>query len=161
MDDSSRCLRVVAASINIELSTMNQLKQFQSCNVLIITSISNPMTINQAYLDGEDNLQATTNGKPNAWRIQGDKNIEEKTLERNLYGNSRDNMNPVKEGQAMGRHSFGKSNTSFAGNDKNNPSQYAGNTNPYFDRTEPMEEHPEHNNFKSSQQQGEPDYNKA
>src|ERR1700761_3466720 len=148
MDDSSRCLRVVAASMNLELSTMNQLKQFQSCNVLIITSISNPMTINQAYLDGEDNLQATKNGKPNAWRVQGDKNIEEKTLERNLYGNSRDNMNPVKEGQAMGRHRFRQNHSSLCGKHKNHPTQYGRNSNPYFDRTEPMEEHPEHNNFK-------------
>src|ERR1700761_7862897 len=114
------------------------------------------MEINQAYLDGEESLSATNNGKPNAWRVQGDKNLEEKNLERNLYGDSRANMNPVKEG-----HNCGKNSTTYAGNDKNNPSQYAGNTNPYSDRHEPSEEHPEDNNFKASDQEGEPNYTKA
>ncbi len=68
---------------------------------------------------------------------------------------------PVQEGMPMGGHNFGKNNNTSAANDRNNPSQYAGNTNPYFDRTEPMEEHPEDSNFKAPSQEGRPDYDKA
>jgi len=119
------------------------------------------MAINQAYLDGEDSLTATKNGKPNAWRVQGDKNLDEGKLERNLYGKAESNMKPVKEGQAMGGHSFGKNSNTPTGDDKNNPSQNAGYTNAYFARTEPMEEHPEDSNFKAREQDGAPDYSKA
>jgi hypothetical protein len=67
----------------------------------------------------------------------------------------------VREGQPMGGQNFGKSNNTSAANDKNNPSRYAGTSNPYFNRAEPMEEHPENSNFKVPDQEGSPDYDKA
>jgi hypothetical protein len=71
------------------------------------------------------------------------------------------NAKPVREGQPAGGQNFGKNNNTSAANDKNNPSQYAGNSNAYFDRTEPSEEHPESTNFKDSNQEGAPDYDSA
>jgi hypothetical protein len=99
--------------------------------------------------------------EPKVSRVDDDDNIIEKDLERTLYGNGRDNMNPVMEGKPMGGHHFGQNNNTSSANDKNNPSQYAGNSNPYFDRTEPSEEHPEDSNFKVQDQYGSPEYSKA
>ncbi|ASU34045.1 hypothetical protein [Mucilaginibacter xinganensis] len=113
------------------------------------------------HLDDWDDHSGSKADKPNAWRVEDDKNLNEKNLERNLYGKSESNMKPVKEGQAMGGHSLGKNNNTPAGDDKNNPSQNAGYTNAYFARTEPAEEHPENNNFKVKNQEGSPDYTKA
>lgn len=101
---------------------------------------------------------APVEGQPKAWRIEEGDELTQDDLERDFFENE---TRPVREGQPMGGHLFGKGNNTSAANDKNNPSQYAGNTNPYFDRTEPMEEHPENSNFKDSNQQGEPDYAKA
>ncbi len=42
---------------------------------------------------------------------------------------------------------FGQNNLTFSGDDKANPSQYAGYDNAYFRRNEPSEEHPEDSNF--------------
>lgn len=72
-----------------------------------------------------------------------------------------ENTNPVREGQPMGGQKFGESNNTYAGDDKNNPSQNAGYTNEYFRRTEPSDEHPEDSNFKVKDQEGLPDYDKA
>lgn len=116
---------------------------------------------NDKHLDDWDNHSNKTVDKPNAWRVNDAKSIKEANLERNLYGKSEHNMKPVKEGQAMGGHSFGKASNTPAGDDKNNPSQNAGYTNAYFARTEPSEEHPEDSNFKVKNQDGEPDYAKA
>lgn len=113
------------------------------------------------HLDDWDDHSIKTSDKPNAWRVDDAKNLKEKNLERNLYGRTKNNMKPVKEGQAMGGHSFGKNSNTPSGDDKNNPSQNAGYTNAYFARTEPSEEHPEDSNFKPKSQDGEPDYNKA
>jgi hypothetical protein len=71
------------------------------------------------------------------------------------------NSQVIREGQPAGGQNFGKNNNTSAANDKNNPSQYAGNSNAYFDRTEPSEEHPEDSNFKVPKQAGAPDYDKA
>jgi hypothetical protein len=117
--------------------------------------------ISKTYLDDAEQHSDNNSDKPNAWRVEDDKNLNQEKLERNLYGKSEQNMKPVTEGQGMGGHNFGKNNNTFAGNDKNNPSQYAGNTNAYFDRVEPLEEHTENTNFKVQSQEGEPDYNKA
>lgn len=116
---------------------------------------------NKKHLDTWDESPNKTGEKPSAWRVDDEKNLTEEHLERNLYGKAESNMKPVKEGQAMGGHSFGKSNVTPAGDDRNNPSQNAGYTNPYFARTEPLEEHPEDNNFKARSQDGAPDYAKA
>ncbi|HEY8931610.1 MAG TPA: hypothetical protein VIM55_20580 [Mucilaginibacter sp.] len=113
------------------------------------------------HLDDWDDHSNNTTGKPNAWRVDDDKNVKEAQLERNLYGKSENNMKPVKEGEAMGGHSFGKNSKTPAGDDKNNPSRNAGYTNAYFARTEPSEEHPEDTNFKAKEQDGAPNYSKA
>ncbi|MDP9081559.1 MAG: hypothetical protein M3O71_29460 [Bacteroidota bacterium] len=116
---------------------------------------------NKKHLDDWDDHSDKATDKPNARRVNDGKNLSEKNLARNLYGKSDSNMKPVKEGQAMGGHSFGKNSNTPAGDDKNNPSQNAGYTNAYFARTEPLEEHPENSNFKPREQDGEPDYAKA
>ncbi|WP_295798382.1 hypothetical protein [Mucilaginibacter sp.] len=116
---------------------------------------------NNKHLDDWDSSPNKPADKPNAWRVNDDKNLTEERLARNLYGKSENNMKPVKEGQAMGGHSFGKNSKTPAGDDRNNPSQNAGYTNAYFARTEPSEEHPEDTNFKVKSQDGEPDYAKA
>jgi hypothetical protein len=117
---------------------------------------------NDKVLNDRDNhSKQGSKGQPEAYRVDDDKNLKEENLERNLYGNSRDNMKPVMEGRPMGGHNFGQNNNTPAGNDKNNPSQYAGTTNAYFNRTEPSEEHPEDSNFTGKQQDGQPDYSKA
>ena len=68
---------------------------------------------------------------------------------------------PVREGEPMGGQKFGESGNTYAGDDKNNPSQNAGYSNEYFRRTEPSDEHPEDSNFKVKEQEGLPDYDKA
>jgi hypothetical protein len=100
-----------------------------------------------------------TDSKPAAWRAEEGDELTEDDLQRELFDD--DQTKPVREGQPMGGHNFDKNNNTSAANDKNNPSQYAGNSNPYFDRTEPMEEHPENSNFKPPGQEGLPDYDKA
>lgn len=97
-------------------------------------------------------------GKPDATRVDDD-NLDEDDLNVGLRGESE--MKPVREGQPMGGQNFGSNNITPSGDDKNNPSRNAGYTNAYFARTEPSEEHPEDTNFKSPNQEGVPDYNKA
>jgi hypothetical protein len=117
---------------------------------------------NDGMLNDSDNPSGSKNEKgPGAYRVDEGKNLGERNLERNLYGNSRNNMKPVREGEGAGGQNFYKNNNTPAGNDKNNPSQYAGTSNAYFNRTEPSEEHPEDTNFKAQYQDGEPDYDKA
>ena len=65
------------------------------------------------------------------------------------------------EGQPMGGHNFGRDGKPTMGDDKDNPSRYAGNTNAYFNRVAPTEEDTANNNFKAAYQQGEPDYDAA
>lgn len=66
------------------------------------------------------------------------------------------------EGEPMGGHKFGEEgNTTPMGDDKDNPSRYAGYTNGYFARTEPSDEDTANNNFKAGYQQGAPDYEAA
>ena len=100
--------------------------------------------------------------KPSAYRIEDDGDLEEKDLEKNFLFAGHDETNkPVREGTGAGGESFGQDNNTPSGNDKNNPTQYAGNTNSYFARTEPSEEHPEDSNFTAKDQDGSRDYNKA
>jgi len=75
--------------------------------------------------------------------------------------NNQPQSKPVREGEPMGGQKFGESSNTYAGDDKNNPSQNAGYTNEYFRRTEPSDEHPEDTNFKVKEQEGSPDYDKA
>jgi len=76
-------------------------------------------------------------------------------------GNDHPQTKPVREGEPMGGQKFGESGNTYAGDDKNNPSQNAGYTNEYFRRTEPSDEHPENSNFKVKEQEGSPDYDRA
>jgi hypothetical protein len=117
---------------------------------------------NEEILNDRDTRSGSENEKePKAYQVDDSNNIKENKLERNLYGNSRGNMKPVREGEGMGGQNFQRNNNTPAGNDKNNPSRYAGTSNAYFNRTEPSEEHPEDTNFKAPYQDGAPDYDKA
>jgi len=97
--------------------------------------------------------------KPRGYKVEDDHNLEEKDLKRHhLFGDAHmaDPDSQGHEGHPSGGENFGKSNVTTSGNDAANPSRYAGNSNAYFNRTEPAEEHPEYNNFKPEHQQGEP-----
>jgi hypothetical protein len=102
--------------------------------------------------------------KPNAYRVEDDDNLEEKDLKRSpLFGKSemKSPNDPGMEGNGMGGENFGQNNITQGGNDKDNPSQMAGDNNAYFNRTQPAEEHPENNNFKDPNQAGNPNYSAA
>lgn len=118
------------------------------------------MNINDKdVLNDEDHSATENKTQVNAYKIEDEKEQDEKSLTNFLSSDS--DINPVKEGTPSGGQNFGKNNLTPAGNDQNNPSQYAGNTNPYFDRKEPSEEHPEDSNFTAKEQDGGPDYDKA
>ncbi|MBS1528461.1 MAG: hypothetical protein JST19_22630 [Bacteroidetes bacterium] len=112
------------------------------------------MTINNET-DGTKNDSA----QPNAYRADDDKDLEEKDLKRTyLFGDAKmkSTNEPGMEGQGMGGQSFGSNNLTPAGNDKDNPPQNAGESNAYFRRTQPAEEHPEDENFVVKDQEGPP-----
>lgn len=99
---------------------------------------------------------------PGGYRVEDDKNLDEKDLKTHyLFGNAtvKDGSAPGMEGEGMGGESFGQNNLTPSGDAQ--PSQYAGYDNAYFNRTQPSEEHPENVNFKSDEQQGAPDYTQA
>lgn len=103
--------------------------------------------------------QSARPDKPNAYRVDDDKNLEEKDLKRTyLFGDAKmkSTDDPGMEGQGMGGHSFGENHLTPAGNDEANPPQNAGEGNPYFRRTQPAEEHPEDENFVARDQEGGP-----
>ncbi len=101
-------------------------------------------------------LDEHNQSKPEAHRVDGDKNPGEKSLKRSF--NFGAHTEPVKEGKAMGGHKFGQEVHPPTGDDKNNPSQNAGYTNAYLAKTEPSEEYTDYNNFKAPGQEGEPNY---
>lgn len=108
--------------------------------------------------DESDYSEQQDHEKPNAYRVDDDKNLEEKDLKRTyLFGDSKvkSTLAPGMEGQGMGGQSFGQNNLTFSGDDEANPSQNAGYDNAYFRRTQPAEEHPENSNFVAQNQQGE------
>ena len=109
----------------------------------------------------QDRLQTGDKVQPGGSRVDNGAGLDEKDLERNfLFGKGKNPANPT-EGKGVGGQNFGKENLTPASNDKNNPTQMAGHTNAYFDRTEPSEEHPEDSNFTAKDQDGAPDYDKA
>jgi hypothetical protein len=114
--------------------------------------------------DAQNNDQKPENDKPDAYRVDDDDNLEEKDLQHG-FPTSKDDMKdqnaPGMEGHGMGGHNFGENNLTPSGDDEANPSQTAGYTNEYFRRTQPSEEHPENNNFKDTNQQGQPNYSAA
>ncbi|WP_374950647.1 hypothetical protein [Mucilaginibacter sp.] len=103
--------------------------------------------------------------KPNAYQVEDDSNLEEKDLQRTfLFGKGDEEKSgdePDMEAEGAGGERFGQNNDTPSGDDKNNPSQNAGYSNEYFRRSEPLEEHPEFQNFKDSNQLGQSNYNEA
>ncbi|MBW4890776.1 hypothetical protein KXQ82_13680 [Mucilaginibacter sp. HMF5004] len=108
-------------------------------------------------------METNDQSSPETRNGEQGKNKVEKDLKRSfLFGDNQKVANtPGMEGQGMGGHKFGEENHPPTGNDPNNPSQNAGSTNAYLAQTRPLEEHPENNNFKVPEQQGEPDYDGA
>ncbi|HEY2581352.1 MAG TPA: hypothetical protein VGI43_06080, partial [Mucilaginibacter sp.] len=116
----------------------------------------------EVFMDDQDNHSKQEKyQQPYGYRVDDKHNVREKDLERSLFINSHDKNKPVMEGKGMGGGSFGKNNLTPSGDDKNNPSRYAGHSNAYLAVTEPAEEHPEDSNFKVKSQDGTPDYSKA
>ncbi len=121
------------------------------------------MEYNDKEFAGDQDDQQQTNAKtqPSATRVDDGDDIEEKDLEKTyLFGKGDFHPHPT-EGTGAGGQDFGEQHQTPSGNDKNNPSRHAGDTNAYLSRTEPMEEHPENENFKVPEQQGSPDYANA
>ena len=114
---------------------------------------------NELWNDKDEHSEQKDDDKPTAYRVDDDDNPEEKDLKTHyLFGEGKMKSvdDPGMEGQGMGGEKFGQNNLTPAGNDNANPSQNAGNTNAYFNRNEPSEEHPEDSNFVASNQEGRP-----
>ena len=122
--------------------------------IILLHQLTKDMEFNGSTPAADHDEPGQENKGPNVSAVM---TLTEDDLQSEFFQNKK----PVREGTPMGGHNFGKNNNTSAANDRNNPSQYAGNTNPYFDRTEPMEEHPEDSNFKFPSQQGTPEYDKA
>lgn len=119
---------------------------------------------NGLWDDKDDHTEQNGDDQPRGYRVEDDDNLEEKDLRRSfLFGDSEEKKadEPGMEGKPVGGEKFGENNLTPSGDDKDNPSQNAGNNNGYFKRTEPSEEHPENTNFKSESQSGKPDYSQA
>ena len=113
----------------------------------------------EAFLKDRDQSKQEDEA-PKASVVEDKDNLTEDDLKREFLVNG-DEKKPVREGTGTGGENFGNNNLTPSANDKNNPSQYAGNSNAYFDRTEPSEEHPENSNFKPENPAGSPDYDEA
>jgi len=119
------------------------------------------MLFNENNRQNEQDERSAEKDKATGYRADDNEGTEEKDLKGNpLFG--RGEMREVREGQPMGGQSFGQDgNPTPTGDDKDNPSRNAGYTNGYFARTKPSEEYTADNNFKSPDQQGSADYDKA
>lgn len=114
---------------------------------------------NESVVKNKPEQAQQSSGKPNAYRVEDDNNLEENDLKRTyLFGDAKmkSSNEPGMEGQGMGGQNFGENNITSGGNDKDNSPQNAGENNAYFKRTQPAEEHPEDENFVAQNQQGEP-----
>lgn len=114
--------------------------------------------MNEEEYSSPDNADNSSN-EARGYKVEDDHNLEEKDLKRHyLFGEAHmaDPDSRGHEGETNGGENFGKSNVTTSGDDSANPSRYAGYSNDYFKRTEPSEEHPENNNFKTADQQGSP-----
>lgn len=99
----------------------------------------------------------STNATARAYKVEDDSNLEEKDLKRTVFGGEDANPDqPGYESHGMGGENFGENNVTRSGDDLANPSRNAGYSNDYFKRTEPLQEHPENQNFKPEAQQGAP-----
>jgi hypothetical protein len=96
------------------------------------------------------------------YKVEDDDNLEEKDLKRTFLGGEDANPDqPGYESHGMGGESFGEVSETRSGDDLANPSRNAGYSNDYFKRTEPLQEHPENQNFTTKEQEGEPDMNQG
>lgn len=109
--------------------------------------------------DYPHHTEQTANPPVSVTKVDDDDNADEKDLKRTyMFGDSKDD-NPDRKGyesHGMGGQNFGEPNVTRSGDDPANPSQNAGYSNDYFKRTEPLEEHPEDQNFKPTSQEGAP-----
>ena len=116
----------------------------------------------EATQDYPHHTEQTANPQVTIQKVEDNDELNEKDLKRSyLFGDSKD-KNPDHAGyesHGMGGQNFGEANVTRSGDDQANPSQNAGYDNDYFKRTEPAEEHPEHQNFKPKAQEGEADPN--
>jgi hypothetical protein len=111
----------------------------------------------EAYNETPDNANT---GQARGYRVEDDKNLEEKDLKKTFLGGEDANPDqPGYESHGMGGQNFGENNVTRSANDEANPPRNSGYTNDYFKRTEPSEEHPEFQNFKPQEQDGEADAN--
>lgn len=112
----------------------------------------------------ENGSTAEQHDKPTAYRVEDDDNLEEKDLRRSyLFGKGDEEKGgdePNMEAEGQGGHRFGEDNITPSGNDRNNPSQNAGNSNAYLAKTEPSDESST-TNFKDPNQLGQPNYSEA
>ncbi|MBE9585779.1 hypothetical protein IM792_15085 [Mucilaginibacter sp. JRF] len=109
-----------------------------------------------AYSD--DELRNDDAAKPNAYPVD-DNNLKEENLKKSFLGGEVKKADaPGMESHGAGGHKFGEDGSTPPGDAPNNPSQHAGYTNAYFARTEPSDEKTENINFKSDDQDGEPNY---
>jgi hypothetical protein len=96
------------------------------------------------------------------YKVEDDSNLEESDLKRTFFGGKdADPDRPGYESEGMGGEAFGEISETRSGDDLANPSRNAGYSNDYFKRTEPLQEHPENQNFKPKEQEGEPDMNEG
>ena len=112
--------------------------------------------------DNTNQAGEPTSAKAGGYKVEDDDNLEEKDLKRTIFGG--EEANPDQHGyesHGMGGHSFGEISETRSGDDLANPSRNAGYTNDYFKRTEPLQEHPENQNFTPKEQEGEPDMNQG
>jgi hypothetical protein len=102
--------------------------------------------------------------KPTAYRVEDDDNLEEKDLRRTTFmfgSEEKTGDEPGMEANGAGGQRFGENSSTPSGDDANNPSQNAGYSNDYFKRSEPLEEHPENDNFRDPNQLGQSNYSEA
>jgi hypothetical protein len=102
--------------------------------------------------------------KPTAYRVEDDDNLEEKDLRRTAFmfgSEEKTGDEPGMEANGAGGQRFGENSNTPSGDDANNPSQNAGYSNDYFKRSEPLEEHPENDNFRDPNQLGQSNYSEA
>ncbi|GAA4918269.1 hypothetical protein [Mucilaginibacter defluvii] len=111
-----------------------------------------------AYSDDELKNK-NPNSEANAYPVDDDSNLKEENLKKSILGGEVKKADaPGMESHGYGGHAFGEENNTPSGDAPNNPSQNAGYTNAYFARTEPSDEKNDKVNFKSDEQDGEPDY---
>jgi hypothetical protein len=101
--------------------------------------------------DYPHHTEQTDNAPAGGYEVKDDDNLDESDLKRTIFGG--EDANPDKPGyesHGMGGQAFGEISETRSGDDLANPS-----------RTEPLQEHPENQNIKPQDQQGEPDMNQG